>query len=800
MKHIVIENAYEGNLKNISVTIPRNQLVCVTGVSGSGKSTLVLDTLYQECQRQYLEAIGYQGIQKPGVEAIRNISPAIQINQHLTNKNPRSTVGTLTNIYTDLRMVYEKVSERPCSDCGKMFAQHEGKEVTENIHGEYTTFVHCPHCDSKQLKLTRAHFSYNKTDGACPTCSGLGVEVSLDWDKVLDETKTLEEGAVHFLDKGYLSYVQGILKNAFTFYELGDVQNVPLKDWSEKHRAILIKGAEAANVDPEKGVPKNVTKGRFEGVEPLLWRRFTEKSGDSEVEYYFKKTTCSSCDGERLREESRQAIVNEKRLPELSNYSLEHLAAWIDALNAKLSESQRAYIGHFILDMTTKLARLIKVGVGYLTLDRQTITLSGGEQQKIKLSATLDSELTGVIYLLDEPTSGLHPKDTLGMIDILKRMRDLGNTVIVIEHDTDVMKAADMILDIGPGAGTFGGELIGLGTLERLMDMETSVTGSYLKKPTVLNTKPRQANGHITVANVSENNLQNVTVQFPKQCFTTVVGASGSGKSTLIFDVLADETFDDFDQVITVQQASISRMRRSNIATYTDAFTVLRNSFAKEPLAKEKGFTNKHFSFNTAGGRCDNCEGLGVVPSNMMFFDNVELVCPVCNGKRFKDEILEVTLHDYSISEILDLSIEKAAEVLKADKKLTKIFSLLMEVGLGYITLGQSLTTLSGGEGQRLKLAKELLSVKGQQNLFLIDEPSTGLHPVDIENFIILLNKMVDEGHTVIVVEHNEQIIREADYLIELGPEGGDKGGTVIATGTPEEIKNNSASIMRDYL
>ncbi|MER2127759.1 excinuclease ABC subunit UvrA [Solibacillus sp.] len=800
MNHIIIENAYEGNLKNISVNIPRNQLVCVTGVSGSGKSTLVMDTLYQECQRQYLEATGYQGIQKPGVEAIRNLSPAIQINQHLTNKNPRSTVGTITNIYTDLRMVYEKISERPCDECGKHFAQQDGKEVTENVHGEYKTFVHCPHCETKQLKLTRAHFSYNTSDGACPTCSGLGVEVALDWNKVLDESKTLEQGAVHFLDKGYLNYVQGILKNSFQFYELADVQEVALQDWSEQHRAILIKGAEAANVDPEKGMPKNVTKGRFEGIEPLLWRRFADKAGDSDIEQYFEKTICSACHGERLREESRQARVNDTRLPELANYSLEQLAAWIITLHEKLTDKQRAYVDHFVLDMTTKLARLVKVGVGYLTLARQTITLSGGEQQKIKLSATLDSELTGVIYLLDEPTSGLHPKDTLGMIEILKNMRDLGNTVIVIEHDTDVMKAADLILDIGPGAGTFGGELIGQGTLADLMQTETSVTGNYLKKPTVVNTKPRPANGHITLANVSANNLQDVTVDFPKQCFTAVVGASGSGKSTLIFDVLANVTFDDFDQVITVQQASISRMRRSNIATYTDAFSVLRNLYAKEPLAKEKGYMNKHFSFNTAGGRCDHCEGLGFVPSNMMFFDNVELVCPVCNGKRFKDEILDVTLYEYSISEILDLSITEAADVLKADKKLTKIFSLLIEVGLGYIKLGQSLTTLSGGEAQRLKLAKELLSVKGQQNLFLIDEPSTGLHPVDIENFIILLNKMVGEGHTVIVVEHNEQIIREADYIIELGPEGGDKGGTIIAVGTLEQIQQDHHSVMRVFL
>ncbi|QBP40976.1 excinuclease ABC subunit UvrA [Paenisporosarcina antarctica] len=437
--------------------------------------------------------------------------------------------------------------------------------------------------------LTRAHFSHNKSEGACEKCSGLGEEIQVNWSAIVDESLSVVEGALLYLDKGYQQYVNGILKNTFKFYELDDVLAKPIVSWSEQHKALLYKGAEAARINPEKGFPKTVTGGRFEGVEPMLWRKLADKGIEDVLKEKFLTTICSACNGERLMAVSREATVQGTRLPELTNYTLESLLHWILDVSKKLDDKQKSYVEHFLLDMKTKVERLLKVGVGYLTLNRQTITLSGGEQQKIKLAATLDSTLTGVIYLLDEPTSGLHPKDTQGMIELLKNMRELGNTVIVIEHDPDVMKAADFIIDIGPGAGTFGGEVIGIGTLDEIKATETSVTGQYLLKEEVVNTKVRVPKEWLLVENVTKYNLKGVTTRFPIGCFTAVAGASGSGKSTLIFDVMEEMKFANFDQVITVQQTPISKMRRSNVATYTDAFAVIRNLFSKESLAKERG-------------------------------------------------------------------------------------------------------------------------------------------------------------------------------------------------------------------
>lgn len=524
-QYISIENAYEGNLKNISLQIPRNKLVCITGVSGSGKSTLLMDTLYQECQRQYLEATGYQGIQKPAVDRITNLSPAIQISQHHTNKNPRSTVGTLTDMYTDLRVMFEKISTRTCKNCQHNFSQHEGMVEQAQIDGKYVSLIACPSCREQDIYLTRTHFSYNKTEGACPTCSGLGEEIQIYWPAIVDETKSIADGALLYLDKGYQKYVHGILKNGFKFYELEPLLEEPIEKWTQAHKDLLYKGAEAAKLNPEKGMPKNVTDGRFEGVEPMLWRKLADKGIEGVPEEQFVAATCSMCAGERLNEESRNVTVAGKRLPELVTYSLEVLHEWVQQVSTQLTEVEKRYVQDVLLSVTTKTERLLKVGIGYLTLDRQTITLSGGEQQKIKLAATLDSTLTGILYLLDEPTTGLHPKDTVGMIELLKDMRDLGNTVIVIEHDTDVMKAADLIIDIGPKAGAFGGEVIGIGSLQELMETLDSVTGQYLQKEVHAKQQVRATKDWFTLENVSKFNLQNVMAKFPMGCMTAVVGA-----------------------------------------------------------------------------------------------------------------------------------------------------------------------------------------------------------------------------------------------------------------------------------
>lgn len=816
-KYISIQDARSGNLKNISVDIPRKQLVLITGVSGSGKSTLIMDTLYLECQRQYLESMGYQGIKKPKVQWIRNVSPAIQISQHHTNKNPRSSVGTATDIYTDLRMIYEKIGERSCPYCNKTINNVDCKEVLEKKkNGDFTVYMFCHHCGIKMEKFTRSHFSYNTMEGACPSCSGLGEELKINWSHVLDEEKSLEDGAIKLFDHKYNEYQIASIYKAFEHFHLPNVQQIPINQWTKEQRTILIHGVESEETMQYFNgyeIPKTVAKGKFEGLDTILWRKLAEKkSTDNKLKDYFISQPCNTCHGERLNETSRFIKVNETRLPELVNQSLDRLYQWIEQLELTLNDLQKNAVESYLLDIKTKLTRLMKVGLGYLSINRQTITLSGGELQKIKLAATLDSSLTGVLYLLDEPTAGLHPKDTAGMIDLIKSLRDFGNTVIIIEHDLDMIQAADYIIDIGPGSGKHGGEIVGMGTVEELKNQSSSITGQYLMKPTITKQQYRKGTGEfLTIQNATKHNLQQVSVEFPIHCLTIVTGASGSGKSTLVFDVLLNATgqtsnenrvegLEQFNQIIAVRQASIAKMKRSNIVTFTEAFTEIRRIFSELEASKKQGFSSKHFSFNTPGGRCENCEGLGVVSSNMLFFEDVELTCPVCNGKRFKEEVLAVTWNDYSISNLLDLSVSEAKILFRDNKKLSKVFTLLEDVGLGYLLLGQPLTTLSGGEGQRLKLAKELLANKGNNNLFLIDEPTTGLHPLDIEHFKVLLDKIVEANNTIIVIEHNQQIIRSSDWIIELGPHGGENGGRVIATGTPEDIRKNKESIIGRYL
>ncbi|MGL5315809.1 MAG: excinuclease ABC subunit UvrA, partial [Peptostreptococcaceae bacterium] len=576
---------------------------------------------------------------------------------------------------------------------------------------------------------------------------------------------------------------------------------------------LLYYGAESEEVKrafPDIETPKTVTKGKFEGIFTVLWRRLSEKGESKNLTSYFNNSDCPECMGERLNDLSRNVTVQGKRLPELVLLSLDELHIWITELENDLKTTNKTLVDSYLLDLKTKIQRIINVGLGYLTLDRQANTLSGGENQRIKLAATLDSSMMGLIYVMDEPTIGLHPKDTKGIIKELKRLRDQGNTIIVIEHDVDIMKEADHIIDVGPAAGKHGGEIVGQGNLEELMANESSVTGAYLKKEHKYPNNFRTNKDFIEVKNANLHNLKNINVKFPVNCLTSVTGVSGSGKSTLVFDVLEkgngeseDNTvvgIDKFNKIITVEQSPVTRMKRSNVATFSGIYDEIRKIFGTQEESKAKGLTNKHFSFNTKGGRCENCEGLGYVVSNMLFFKDIEVTCPICNGNQFKEEVLSVKFKGNSIKDILNKSIEEAVEIFTDYPKIEKMLGLLLEVGLGYLELGQTLTTLSGGEGQRLKLAKDLIDNKGKNNLYLIDEPTTGLHPIDVDNFLKLLNKIVDLGNTVIVVEHNTQIIRSSDYIIDLGPEGGINGGEVLAIGTPLEIKDNENSVTGKYL
>jgi len=737
MSGIIVGGAREGNLKNVSLEIPKGKLVVFTGLSGSGKSTLAIDVIFNECQRQYLEAIGLQGICKPKIDYIRNVSPAIAITQKEANKNPRSTVGTQTNIYTDLRMLYEKLAVRTCPQCHHAISAAECKEEVVKVDGDFEVFMYCSKCN-------------------------------------------------------------------------------PVECFSDVQKAILYNGFDSDEVKmafPDIKQPKTVGGGRFEGVMTALWRRMSDKGGDAKkLNDYFDFDTCPDCRGERLGETSRNAKVNGTRLPSLSVLSLEELQVWLRELEGLLSNAERSLVESYLLDLKTKIHRLVNVGLGYLSLDRQMITLSGGELQRVKLAAALDSDLTGIIYIMDEPTIGLHPQDTIGMMQILTKLRDMGNTVIVIEHDPDVMAQADYIVDIGPGSGKHGGRVIGAGTLEEIMGQETSVTGTYLRKDKQDEWQFRAGSQDVIEVNKANlHNLKSVDVRFPVGCLVAVTGVSGSGKSTLVFDVLGagksarSNSFvvrgmELFDQVITIEQSAITRMKRSNVATYSEVYAEIRKIFGGLEEARANGLSARDFSFNTPGGRCENCEGLGYVTSNMLFFQDIEVTCPVCGGKQFNDEVLSIKYGGYNIKDILQMSVEEALVTFDKYPKIQRILTLLQDVGLGYLELGQSLTTLSGGEGQRLKLATELISNAGKRSLYLMDEPTTGLHPVDVEKFLVLLNRIVESGNTVIVVEHNQQVIRASDWIIDLGPAGGEQGGQVVFTGTPLELLKNGTTATAECL
>lgn len=808
MDTLSIVGAREGNLRDVSLNLPKNKLIVFTGLSGSGKSTLLIDVLFNECQRLYLEALSLQGIPKPAVERVRGASPAIAILQNDANKNPRSTVGTVTDLFTALRMVYEKLGVYPCPHCGTTICAADCVEETERVGDDFHVYQYCSACGKRMNKLTRTDFSFNTHEGACPTCQGMGEQLEVNRATVVDEAKALEDGAVAFWVQKYGEYMIESLHAAYRRYGIPIPARVPVAELSDLQRAVLYDGVESTvlrEASPHIKPPKTVASGRFEGIVPTLMRRLAEQGVDAKsVRPYFVSAPCPACKGERLGAASRAVTVEGTRLPELATITLRELLSWMRTLDANLDEKHRALVKDYLLDINTKLSRIAAVGLDHLTLDRTTVTLSGGELQRLRLSAILDSELTGIIYILDEPTAGLHPKDTAGLIRILQRLRDLGNTVLVIEHDPDVMQAADHLVDIGPGAGKHGGQVVSKGSLVDIITTPNSATGRFLSQKPTLNPAPRipQATP-IKVRNATKFNLRHLDVDIPTGCLTTVTGPSGSGKSTLVFEVLTQGDTagcEQFDRMVEVGQSPVTRMKRSNVATYTDLYTEIRNLYARTDAAKTLGLTAKSFSFNTAGGRCETCEGMGTVTNNLLFFTDTTTPCPTCHGRRFHDDVLSVLFEGRSIVDTLSLSVQEAADAFQGYPKITRTLDLLTDVGLDYVELGQSLTTLSGGEAQRLKLAKELLGGRGKRALYLLDEPTSGLHPQDVEHFLVLLNRLVDDGNTVVVVEHNQQVVCASDWVIDLGPEGGDRGGQVLFEGTPANLATHGTSATANCL
>ncbi|WP_052343875.1 excinuclease ABC subunit UvrA [Bacillus massiliigorillae] len=791
---IEIINAYENNLKNITVAIPKNKLVVVTGVSGSGKSSLIFDTLQKECQRQYMESIGLlnEEFEKPKYDKMTGISPAISVSQINNNKNPRSTVGTMTDLYSYLRLIFTKAGMRQCSHCG------EWTPASEDTLDE---MIECQHCHQPVRNLTLPYFSFNKPQGACEACKGLGENYEVDVTQLIDMSKSVEDGSVFEWDFHYVSRNREVFKHASKLYGFRYDFEQPVEMWSQEAQAFLLYGAldeRFAKYYPEVAPAKTVIKGRFEGLIPNITRRFVE-SGESstkraKLEKYFHLFVCSVCEGEKLNAVSRSVEVAGKKLGEVSKFSIEQLGRWANTLEV-------SKVQPLIEELKSTVQKLLSIRLGYLTLDRVVSTLSGGEFQRFRLASLLQSGLTGVLYILDEPTTGLHSKDTNELVASLRKIRDLGNTVIVIEHDVDVIKQADWVIEIGPQAGKDGGHVITSSTVEDLLANDDSLIRPYLLQSLKVNEAKPTMTGAIHIQGATSHNLKAVDAVIPSHALTTVTGVSGSGKSSLIFDVLAKKRnataitgLEQFDSIQMIEQSPIGKNSRSNAATYTDVFTPIRMLYGK--IAKQVGYhaTAKDFSFNVAGGRCETCEGAGTITTVMHFMPDVQTTCSTCNGQRYQQHVLQVQYKGVNIYEVLQMSVDEALVLFKGQKAITSKLQVLHNVGLGYLPLGQPAPTLSGGEAQRIKIAKELsMNTKGH-TLYLLDEPTTGLHPQDVDVLLGCIRELVHQGHTVITVEHHLGWIAQSDWVIDLGPEGGERGGEVIAFGPPCEVAMSEVS------
>lgn len=841
---IIIKNARLNNLKNISVNIPRNQLVVITGLSGSGKSTLIFDTLHKESQRQFMGAQGIvtDGLQKPAVDAIEGLSPSIAIDQHLSNHNPRSTVGTATEVYTYLRVLYARIGHRPCPVCGndvppaqdEAIAEDTGLPEAQGEAGETSSFEEgerypCPHCQTAITRLTMAHFSFNTPAGACPTCTGLGSVREVDAERIFDPDLSILAGGVRVWDQNSAKRYAEILQNAARRFDIPFDVATPIGQYTPALRALLLHGVHSRSFRqfaPHIEPPTTVAQGNFEGIATSIMRRYEERADDpdyrADLEKLLKIQTCSACAGRRLRPESLLVTVNATTIDALSQLPLSELMLWLQQLPEQIAASEHALAKPILDDLSERVKHLVDVGIGYLTLDRGSPGLSGGEAQRLRLAALLGSGLTGVLYILDEPTTGLHPRDTVSLISTLKRLRDLGNTVIVIEHDLEMMRAADHIIEVGPLAGERGGQIVATGSTSDLIQLSTSITGAYLSgKKSIPSSRAitTRAQKVISIQGARAHNLKNVSVNLPLGTFTAITGVSGSGKSSLILDILGTAARRRFDgstetpgehdaihgweyltKAITIDQEPIGRSPRSNPATYIGIFTTIRQTFAATRDAYKAGLTARHFSFNVPGGRCERCEGAGVLSIHMHFLPAAIIRCSSCQGKRFTRQVLAATYRGYTIADVLEMTVDEALPLFEDISTITHRLSLLSQVGLGYVRLGQPATTLSGGEAQRIKLATELARRSTGHTLYLLDEPTNGLHIDDTAHLLQILHRLVQADNTVIVIEHNIDVIKTADWIVDMGPEGGASGGSIIVQGTPWQVAQCEQSYTGRFL
>ncbi|MCX4673295.1 excinuclease ABC subunit UvrA [Streptomyces sp. NBC_01381] len=832
---IRIKGARLHNLKNVSLDVPKNKLVVLTGLSGSGKSTIAFDTLHREGQRQYLESLGLVTtfVSKPAVDSITGLSPSISVDQHLTNRSPRSTVGTVTEVFTYLRLLWARIGHRPCPACGQDVppAYHvDGDELWgdetsagESADGEAPSLP-CPHCGTAVPGMVMGTFSFNKPAGACATCTGIGTVFQADVRRLVDDGLSVAAGAV----LGWLPVLTArnvpVLRAAGEHYGFTFHADTPVRELGDVQRDLLLHGVESdafrrhfPGVEP----PATVARGRFEGVVTAVLRRYAERIDDAayreKTEKFLVNDVCPDCEGTRLRPESRQVTVAGLTIVDAARLPLDELAEWIGALRGHVTDDEAWQVTEPIVDdLRERVRRLTDVGVGYLTLERATPSLSAGEAQRLRLSSLLGSGLTGVLYVLDEPTIGLHPADTARLVGVLRRLRDLGNTVLVVEHDLDVLRAADHVIDVGPGAGRDGGRIVAAGSPREVAATPGSVTGDHLsgRLAMPLPAAHRPGTGkELVIRGARAHNLRNVTARLPLGRLIAVSGPSGSGKSSLVLDILGRaarqrfhgageapgahdgiDGWEHIDKVVTIDQQAISRVPRSNAATYSDAFTPIREAFAASADARQRGLTAGHFSFNVAGGRCERCAGAGVLTVQMHFLPDVEVRCPACRGRRFRAEVLGARYGGHDIAQVLEMTVDEALSLFEAVPGAATRLQRMSDVGLGYLQLGQPATTLSGGEAQRVKLAKELGRRATGRTLYLLDEPSTGLHAADTARLLGVLQRLVDAGNSVITIEHNLDVIRAADWVVDLGPEGGAAGGEIVAEGTPKELTRVSAS------